>query len=76
MAMRSQHYKVQRPVARRSHNRSHEFDAPRDKAEASRLDAAFYFRKPSRLDEFMRLGELLRLALKIEEPGKPDNAPS
>jgi DNA-binding response OmpR family regulator len=35
-------------------------DSPRDKAEASRLGATQYFRKPSRLDEFMRLGTLVR----------------
>lgn len=35
-------------------------DSPRDKAEMSRLGATRYFRKPSRLDEFMRLGPLVR----------------
>jgi DNA-binding response OmpR family regulator len=35
-------------------------DSPRDKAEASRLGATSYFRKPSRLDEFMRLGPMVR----------------
>jgi CheY-like chemotaxis protein len=35
-------------------------DSPRDKAEASRLGATRYFRKPSRLDEFMQLGPLVR----------------
>jgi CheY-like chemotaxis protein len=38
-------------------------DAPRDKAEASRLGATFYFRKPSRLDEFMLLGQFVRGAI-------------
>ena len=31
-------------------------DSPRDKAQAARLGATQYFRKPSRLDEFMQLG--------------------
>lgn len=35
-------------------------DSPRDKAAASRLGATRYFRKPSRLDEFMRLGSMVR----------------
>lgn len=35
-------------------------DSPRDKAEASRLGATRYFRKPSRLDEFMELGPMVR----------------
>jgi DNA-binding response OmpR family regulator len=35
-------------------------DSPRDKAVASRLGATRYFRKPSRLDEFMRLGSMVR----------------
>jgi DNA-binding response OmpR family regulator len=35
-------------------------DSPRDKAETARLGATQYFRKPSRLDEFMRLGPLVR----------------
>jgi DNA-binding response OmpR family regulator len=35
-------------------------DSPRDKADMSRLGATRYFRKPSRLDEFMRLGPLVR----------------
>jgi DNA-binding response OmpR family regulator len=39
-------------------------DSPRDKAEMSRLGATRYFRKPSRLDEFMRLGPLVRDLLK------------
>jgi CheY-like chemotaxis protein len=35
-------------------------DSPRDKAQAARLGATQYFRKPSRLDEFMQLGPLVR----------------
>jgi DNA-binding response OmpR family regulator len=35
-------------------------DSPRDKAQVSKLGATQYFRKPSRLDEFMRLGPLVR----------------
>jgi len=35
-------------------------DSPKDKAEASQLRATRYFRKPSRLEEFMRLGQVVR----------------
>lgn len=35
-------------------------DSPKDRAETSRLGATMYFRKPSRLDEFMKLGPLVR----------------
>jgi CheY-like chemotaxis protein len=35
-------------------------DSPRDKAEASQLQATQYFRKPSRLEEFMGLGVVVR----------------
>jgi len=35
-------------------------DSPKDKAYTSRLGATEYFRKPSRLDEFMKLGPLVR----------------
>lgn len=35
-------------------------DSPKDRAETSRLGATLYFRKPSRLDEFMKLGPLVR----------------
>jgi CheY-like chemotaxis protein len=35
-------------------------DSPKDKARTSRLGATEYFRKPSRLDEFMKLGPLVR----------------
>jgi CheY-like chemotaxis protein len=45
-------------------------DSPRDKAEASRLGATQYFRKPSRLDEFMRLGPLVRKLVGHEPGGK------
>jgi chemotaxis family two-component system response regulator Rcp1 len=34
-------------------------DSPRDKAQTARLGATQYFRKPSRLDEFMALGPLV-----------------
>ena len=33
---------------------------PRDEAELMRLGATSYFQKPSRLDEFLRLGEVVR----------------
>jgi CheY-like chemotaxis protein len=35
-------------------------DSQLDKAQAARLNATGYFRKPSRLDEFMRLGPYVR----------------
>lgn len=35
-------------------------DAPGDKAAISKLGIAGYFRKPSGLDEFMKLGEVIR----------------
>lgn len=45
-------------------------DSPRDKAETARLGATQYFRKPSRLDEFMQLGPLVRDLLNAEAVGK------
>lgn len=45
-------------------------DSPRDKAEASRLGATQYFRKPSRLDEFMRLGPLVRKLVEDHNGGR------
>ena len=35
-------------------------DSPKDRAQTARLGATLYFRKPSRLDEFMKLGPLIR----------------
>jgi len=35
-------------------------DSPKDKEQTARLGATRYFRKPSRLAEFMRLGEIVR----------------
>jgi CheY-like chemotaxis protein len=35
-------------------------DSPSDKAQAGQLGATEYFRKPSRLNEFMRLGQVVR----------------
>lgn len=35
-------------------------DSPKDRAQAARLGATQYFQKPSRLDEFMKLGPLVR----------------
>jgi CheY-like chemotaxis protein len=35
-------------------------DSPSDKAQIGKLRATEYFRKPSRLNEFMRLGEVVR----------------
>jgi CheY-like chemotaxis protein len=38
-------------------------DAERDKADAARLGASRYIRKPSRLEEFLRLGAIFKAAL-------------
>ena len=35
-------------------------DSPKDKRQTNELGATGYFRKPSRLDEFMKLGNLVR----------------
>jgi CheY-like chemotaxis protein len=35
-------------------------DSPKDKATAARFNATDYFRKPSNLDDFMKLGSLVR----------------
>lgn len=45
-------------------------DSSIDKAETARLGATQYFRKPSRLDEFMRLGPLVRDLLGAQAVGK------
>jgi CheY-like chemotaxis protein len=41
-------------------------DSPRDKEQAAQLGATRYFRKPSRLAEFMKLGEIVRDILGTE----------
>src|SRR5579871_4908274 len=38
-------------------------DSPRDKSQTTQLGATEYFRKPSRLDDFMKLGPLVRSLL-------------
>ncbi len=38
-------------------------DSPKDREQVARLGATRYFRKPSRLAEFMRLGDLVREVL-------------
>jgi DNA-binding response OmpR family regulator len=38
-------------------------DSPKDKSQTTLLGATAYFRKPSRLDEFMMLGGLVRRLL-------------
>ncbi len=38
-------------------------DSPSDRLEASRLGATAYFRKPADLDEFMKVGEVVRRVL-------------
>jgi CheY-like chemotaxis protein len=43
-------------------------DSPRDKEQTATLGATRYFRKPSRLAEFMRLGEIVRELLASSNP--------
>ena len=43
-------------------------DSPMDKEQAARFGATHYFRKPSRLAEFMRLGDVVRELLARENP--------
>ena len=43
-------------------------DAERDNADARRLGASRYIRKPSRLDDFLSLGAIFRAALSTREP--------
>jgi CheY-like chemotaxis protein len=38
-------------------------DSPSDRAKATKLGIGGYFRKPSRLDEFMRLGDVVKRVL-------------
>lgn len=45
-------------------------DSPKDRSETARLGATVYFRKPSRLDEFMKLGPLVRGILDQESAEK------
>jgi CheY-like chemotaxis protein len=42
-------------------------DSPADRAEAARLGAKAYFRKPSKLEEFMRLGEVVKQLVEEEK---------
>jgi len=44
-------------------------DSPQDKAQSVRLGATRYFRKPSQLDDFMKLGPLVRELLENAGPG-------
>lgn len=44
-------------------------DAPSDRQMAAELGAAYYFRKPSDLDDFMELGRIVREVLEKNEPG-------
>jgi len=48
-------------------------DSQRDKAQAAALHATGYFRKPSRLDEFMRLGPYIRDLLNREWQPEAEN---
>jgi DNA-binding response OmpR family regulator len=41
-------------------------DSPNDKLQTAQLGATQYFRKPSRLEEFMRLGDLVRRLTGLE----------
>jgi chemotaxis family two-component system response regulator Rcp1 len=42
-------------------------DSPKDRADAQRLGATHYFRKPSSLDDFMKLGPLVRRLVRASE---------
>jgi two-component system, chemotaxis family, response regulator Rcp1 len=44
-------------------------DSPKDKAKASQYRATEYFRKPSRLEDFMKLGRLVAQILENGSPG-------
>jgi chemotaxis family two-component system response regulator Rcp1 len=44
-------------------------DSPKDKEQTARLGANQYIRKPSRLAEFMKLGEIVRDLLTSRNPG-------
>jgi two-component system, chemotaxis family, response regulator Rcp1 len=44
-------------------------DSPKDKEQTARLGANQYFRKPSRLAEFLKLGEIVKELLKSDPPG-------
>jgi chemotaxis family two-component system response regulator Rcp1 len=46
-------------------------DSPKDKSQAAHFRATEYFRKPSRLEEFMRLGPLVRGLLGAEDRSSP-----
>ena len=48
-------------------------DSQRDKAQAADLNATGYFRKPSRLDEFMKLGPYVRDLLTREAKTQAGN---
>jgi PAS domain S-box-containing protein len=43
-------------------------DLPSDREQVEKLGVSFYFRKPTQLGEFLRLGEILRRALERIEP--------
>jgi chemotaxis family two-component system response regulator Rcp1 len=43
-------------------------DSPRDKAKATQYNVTEYFRKPSRLEDFMKLGLLVAQLLKSAKP--------
>ena len=45
--------------------------APRDRDRAAQLGALHYFRKPTELDEFMRLGQLVLSSLSFSEMTEP-----
>ncbi len=51
-------------------------DSHRDKTQAADLNATGYFRKPSRLDEFMKLGPYVRDILNRERQAEMDSAAS
>jgi len=48
-------------------------DSHKDKAEATKLNATGYFRKPSRLDEYMKLGPYVRDLLTRDLQGETED---
>ena len=48
-------------------------DSQRDRDQAAQLNATGYFRKPSRLDEFMKLGPYVRDLLTPTRQGEPED---
>ena len=46
-------------------------DTPRDKSESQRLGADLFIQKPSRLDEFMNIGAVLKTLIEQQDEPRP-----